>query len=432
MLSMSVAPTCPFTGARRVARLSLSLAAALCITVGAGVPSIARAETGEPSPPASPSDVAPAPQPAYPPQDAVAPDPGPPSDEYADTDPSALTDFQQPLAPYGQWVQDPTYGTIWVPDSAQVGADFAPYQTGGQWATTDTGDWLWQSDYAWGYIPFHYGRWVWAGNSWGWIPGRTYAPAWVTWRVGEGGYVGWAPLPPTWYWAGGAAVRLGTVPYAAYCFVPTDYAFSRSVGTYVVRDPGLVRAAAASTRPYHAATPSIGTQGAVRVHEPASPRLSEAHIPASASPRVSAAADPRSLAFATRSSLAAARRGVAAPVHARGLRSAEPGSAPEPSASRGYSSFSSSSRAAGSSFGYTRPNREQGAALRTPITNHVQAYPGRSPSYHSVYSSYRPSVPSFNQGAVRPPVSSVQSHPAAPAYAPAHSSGGHFGGSHRR
>jgi hypothetical protein len=84
-------------------------------------------------------------------------------DDYADTDPSALTDFREPLAPYGQWVQDPTYGTIWVPDSAQVGADFAPYQTAGQWGMTDTGDWIWQSDYAWGYIPFHYGRWVWAG-----------------------------------------------------------------------------------------------------------------------------------------------------------------------------------------------------------------------------------------------------------------------------
>jgi hypothetical protein len=401
-----------------VARLTLSLVAALAVFVG--VSSAARAETGAPLPQAYTSDVATAPpaapalQPANPTEEEVAPEPGNPSDasdEYADTDPSALTDFQQPLAPYGQWVQDPTYGTIWVPDGSQVGADFAPYQTGGQWATTDTGDWLWQSDYSWGYIPFHYGRWVWAGNYWGWIPGRTYAPAWVTWRVGAGGYVGWAPLPPTWYWGGRSAYRLGTAPYAAYCFVPTDYAFSRNVGAYVVREPGLVQAAAASTRPYHGATPSVGPHGAVRAHEPASPRLSEAHIPASAAPRAPAAADPRSMAFATRSSLAAARRGYAAP------------------ATRGYSSSPSRAQAWRSS--YARPNREQGAALRTPITNHVQAYPAGSQSYRSVYSSYRPSAPAYGQGAVRPPVSSVQPHPAA-APAPSHFSGSHFGGGRRR
>src|SRR5262249_27705290 len=158
---------------------------------------------------------------------------------YADADPSALTDFREPLAPYGQWTSDPTYGTIWVPDSAQVGADFAPYQTAGGWGMTGGGDWIWQSDYAWGYIPFHYGRWGWTGVAWGWIRGRRYAPAWVTWRVGEGGYIGWAPLPPSWYWRAGVPLGIARAPYAAFCFVPTRYAFHGNVAGYVVRDRGM-------------------------------------------------------------------------------------------------------------------------------------------------------------------------------------------------
>src|SRR5260221_14505096 len=48
---------------------------------------------------------------------------------YADTDPSALTVFQSDLSPYGMWVVDDNYGTVWVPNGTVVGADFAPYQS---------------------------------------------------------------------------------------------------------------------------------------------------------------------------------------------------------------------------------------------------------------------------------------------------------------
>ena len=34
-----------------------------------------------------------------------------------------------------------------------------------------------------------------AGTGWVWVPGYTWAPAWVSWRYGDG-YAGWAPLPP--------------------------------------------------------------------------------------------------------------------------------------------------------------------------------------------------------------------------------------------
>ncbi len=159
---------------------------------------------------------------------------------------------------------------MWVPNSATVGSDFAPYQSAGHWALDENDDWIWVSDYDWGYIPFHYGRWVWLSSSgWGWIPGRTYAPAWVNWRVGEGGYIGWAPMPPSWYWYGGVATGLWVTPYAAYCFVPTTYVFHEHVHTYVVRDRAVVTAAAASTRPYAPARPTVGSSAhgsAARAH----------------------------------------------------------------------------------------------------------------------------------------------------------------------
>nr|AYM54421.1 secreted protein [Phaselicystis flava] len=233
---------------RRVGRVSR--AAALLAAALAFAPATLRAETGSPLPQGYTTDIPNAP--AAPPSPAAPSampvqqidEAEPAADEFADNDPSALTDFNEPLAPYGTWVDDASYGTVWVPSATVVGADFAPYQTAGHWTMADGGDWMWVSDYDWGYIPFHYGRWVWiAGRGWAWIPGRTYAPAWVVWRVGDGGYLGWAPMPPTWYWSGGVSVGLWTTPVAAYCFVPTAYVFHHHVHTYVVRDHVVVRQA---------------------------------------------------------------------------------------------------------------------------------------------------------------------------------------------
>jgi hypothetical protein len=154
---------------------------------------------------------------------------GPDDAEYADTDPSALSDFRDTLAPHGTWMVHPTYGTVWVPNVVVVGRDFAPYRTAGHWAVTDEGDWIWVSDYQWGYIPFHYGRWVWVeGTGWAWIPGRTYAPAWVVWRVGEPGwdYVGWAPMGPSFIWVDGAAVAYWGYGVLPFWFVSSAWLFS--------------------------------------------------------------------------------------------------------------------------------------------------------------------------------------------------------------
>jgi hypothetical protein len=371
------------------------------------VPALAAADTGAPLPQGNAPDVNAAPQDA-PPQAG---------DGYADTDPSALTDFRPALDPHGQWVQDPNYGTIWVPNAAEVGSDFAPYQTAGQWAVDDSGDWMWQSDYDWGYVPFHYGRWVWAGGYWGWIPGRTYAPAWVSWRVGDGGYLGWAPLPPTWYWSDGYAVGLWTVPWAAYCFVPTGAAFYPGVGHYVVHDPGLVRAAGAATRPYHPATATVGSHPGSGTHAPQhmSPSFGEAHIPPSAIPQQRAAADPRATAYATPSGHAPQRTGrtfgsgmtqrrTDAWHNSYDRASAGRQAAAEASVSRAPAYRSAPAYRAAPTFrsGYRAPAYYSGAR-------------GAAPSY-----SYRPSVSRPSAPASRP----------APSYHP--SGGGSHAGGHRR
>ncbi|OJW83955.1 MAG: hypothetical protein BGO69_09495 [Bacteroidetes bacterium 46-16] len=100
--------------------------------------------------------------------------------------------FYDDLSPYGQWVYDPQYGYVWVPD---VEYDFRPYYTRGHWIATGYGN-MWVSDYPWGWAAFHYGRWTYDPYyGWLWIPGNEWGPAWVSWRYG-GGYYGWAPLGP--------------------------------------------------------------------------------------------------------------------------------------------------------------------------------------------------------------------------------------------
>src|SRR5215469_6648432 len=159
-----------------------------------------------------------------------------------------VTTFDETLSPYGQWVdtgEGPNDGRAWRPDPDVVGEDFQPYATGGRWVYSDWG-WTWESDYPWGWVPFHYGRWA-MTPSWGWVwyPGAVWAPAWVDWRFG-GGYIGWAPLPPVGY----AVVVQPWRPY--WCFVPSNVFIYRDVWAY--RLPvGSIHAAYAATVPVHQA-----------------------------------------------------------------------------------------------------------------------------------------------------------------------------------
>ena len=218
--------------------------------------------------------------------------------EIEDTDPSAVVIFRSKLTPYGSWIDHPVYGTIWVPNHDVVGDDFAPYVSSGHWALTDDGDWMWVSQYDWGYIPFHYGRWVWvSGTGWAWIPGRVYAPAWVVWRTGDAGYLGWAPMPPAYYWVDGYAVGIWAVPPAAFVFCRTTYVFRTDVRTYVVHDRSEVHTAASGTHGYHSAHPT----GGHHQHTAASPTLGEAGVKGKDAPKNRVKGDPRALHYMDKS-----------------------------------------------------------------------------------------------------------------------------------
>jgi len=106
----------------------------------------------------------------------------------------------------GSWYDDRDYGSIWYPTSVAVG--WAPYRHG-HWSWIDPWGWTWIDNAAWGFAPFHYGRWVYVRDRWGWCPGprhvrAVYAPALVGFvggsgwsvSVSAGGPVGWFPLGP--------------------------------------------------------------------------------------------------------------------------------------------------------------------------------------------------------------------------------------------
>jgi uncharacterized protein DUF6600 len=138
-----------------------------------------------------------------------------PVTEAATNDPAAdsLDYFHEELAPYGQWVTHESYGEVWVP---RVRAGWRPYTTG-HWAYTDQG-WAWMADEPWGWATFHYGRWFYdQGIGWAWVPGNTWAPAWVAWRSGDG-YVGWAPLPPNIEFTAEGGLGLGVAAITAGFF----------------------------------------------------------------------------------------------------------------------------------------------------------------------------------------------------------------------
>jgi hypothetical protein len=100
--------------------------------------------------------------------------------------------FYDQLSDQGSWIQTDNYGYVFQPNVSDP--DWAPYSDG-HWVYTDQG-WTWASDESFGWATYHYGRWANIdGTGWVWVPGYTWAPAWVSWRYG-GGYCGWAPLPP--------------------------------------------------------------------------------------------------------------------------------------------------------------------------------------------------------------------------------------------
>jgi hypothetical protein len=106
-----------------------------------------------------------------------------------------LNNVYETLTPYGVWVEMDPWGLVWKPDVNVVGSLFYPYLTRGHWMHTAQG-WAWASDFEWGWLTFHYGRWLLAADyGWAWVPDTNWAPAWVDWRIGDT-YVGWMPKQP--------------------------------------------------------------------------------------------------------------------------------------------------------------------------------------------------------------------------------------------
>ena len=163
---------------------------AIVLLLMLGTPFASRVARAQEPPPYQGNDAAP-------PDDAAPQDNAPPAagapEAPADPAVAGVEYFHDQLSPYGQWVQREGYGAVWVP---QVHAGWRPYTTG-HWVYTDQG-WAWVADEPWGWAAFHYGRWYYDPEiGWAWVPGTVWAPAWVAWRHG-GGYLGWAPLPPSW------------------------------------------------------------------------------------------------------------------------------------------------------------------------------------------------------------------------------------------
>jgi hypothetical protein len=112
------------------------------------------------------------------------------------------------LNQYGTWVDDSSYGEVWIPRSVPSG--WAPYRTG-HWAYEQPWGWTWIDDQPWGFAPYHYGRWANRAGRWMWLPPErnvrpVYAPALVAFVGGvelsaalsrqSSAPVGWFPLGP--------------------------------------------------------------------------------------------------------------------------------------------------------------------------------------------------------------------------------------------
>jgi len=99
-----------------------------------------------------------------------------------------LAIFYEELAPYGEWIDHPALGRVFVP----YDPDYRPFRNG-HWVESEDGL-VWVSYDAIGWAVCHYGAWtVLDDERWAWVPGTEWSPAPVEWRRSET-YVGWAPI----------------------------------------------------------------------------------------------------------------------------------------------------------------------------------------------------------------------------------------------
>jgi hypothetical protein len=141
--------------------------------------------------------------------------------------PEELSDYEADLEEYGEWINLPPYGNVWVPGG--VDDDWRPYYNG-RWTWLPISGWTWWPYDPWGWATFHYGRWHWGVNiGWYWIPMNIWGPAWVNWWWDDW-YFGWAPLS---YW-GYPGIVYGGAYYGHY--YGSYYPYGSRALTVVRRD----------------------------------------------------------------------------------------------------------------------------------------------------------------------------------------------------
>jgi hypothetical protein len=133
---------------------------------------------------------------------------------------SYMTGYED-LDSYGEWIQEPDYGPLWIP--TRVDSGWVPYRDG-HWAWVRPWGWTWIDDQPWGYAPFHYGRWVYVRDRWAWYPGKrverpVWAPALVAFVGGSGWSVGSADATPPL--SGGIRFRLSIATSRGIARMPT-------------------------------------------------------------------------------------------------------------------------------------------------------------------------------------------------------------------
>ena len=168
-----------------------------------------------------------------------------------------LPSEMQPYAPafdqYGAWQYNSSYGYVWYP-SVSVG--WRPYYYG-RWATLRPYGWTWVGVGPWAWPTHHYGRWGFSAGAWFWIPGRSWAPAWVSWAYAPG-YVSWCPLG----WNNRAVLTFGFShgydPWRAWTVVPHSHFGAGYVHLNYVGGYGFTTHTRAAFVPRYATPPVTG------------------------------------------------------------------------------------------------------------------------------------------------------------------------------
>ncbi len=103
--------------------------------------------------------------------------------------PQEVRPYAASLADAGAWRYETSYGYVWYPT---VSSGWRPYSQG-RWVSLRPYGWTWVGINRWDWPTHHYGRWGLSAGAWFWIPGRSWAPAYVSWAYSPG-YVSWCPL----------------------------------------------------------------------------------------------------------------------------------------------------------------------------------------------------------------------------------------------